>query len=167
MTSRAFWLSEVPRALAAALLALVLVVLGVPLLLPSLRWRWLADGGLISSLSLAPLFLMLLLWNHMHSRHWLAVGVVALAIPGLGALRAFFLDESHNGFLEASRAVGEGTFGLCYRHLLRLALPGLLNWALRTAGTALILFSVLDFYDASLRGHERLFLGRYHARPSR
>jgi ABC-type dipeptide/oligopeptide/nickel transport system permease subunit len=43
--------------------------------------------------------------------------------------------------------------GVCRRHLLLLALPGLLNWALRTAGTALILFSVLDFYDASLHGH--------------
>jgi ABC-type dipeptide/oligopeptide/nickel transport system permease subunit len=149
MTSRVHWLSEVPRAFAAALLALMLVVLSVPLLLPSLRWRWLAGGGLIASLGLAPLFLMLLLWDHMHSWHWLAVGVV-LAVPGLGALRAFFLDESHSGFLEASRAVGEGTFGLCYRHLLRLALPGLINWTLRTTASALVLFSVLDFYDRSL-----------------
>jgi ABC-type dipeptide/oligopeptide/nickel transport system permease component len=151
--SHHLWLSEVPRAFATAVLALMLVMLGVPFLVPSLRWRWLAGGGLISSLSLAPLFLMLLLWDHVHTRQWLAVGVV-LAAPGLGALRAFFLDESHNGFIEASRTVGESTLGLCYRHLLRLALPGLLNWLLRTTASALVLFSVLDFYDPSLlEGH--------------
>jgi len=46
--------------------------------------------------------------------------------------------------------VGEGTLGLCYRHLLRLALPGLSNWLLRTTASALVLFSVLDFYEPSL-----------------
>jgi ABC-type dipeptide/oligopeptide/nickel transport system permease component len=150
MVTHGYWWGEIPRALIATLLAFVFVMLGVPFLLPSLRSRWLAGGGVISSVGLAPLFLMLLLWDHVHARSWLGVAVV-LAAPGLGALRAFFLDETHSGFLEASRALGEDTFGLCYRHLLRLALPGLLNWWLRTAGTALILFSVLDFYDPSLQ----------------
>lgn len=151
MASHDLWLHEVPRAAAASLGALLMVILGVPLLLPSLRSRWLADGGIIASWGIAPLFLMVLLWEQVHARSWPAVMVV-LAAPGLGALRGFFLDEAQGGVIEASRAVGESTFGLCYRHLLRLARPGLLSWAVRTTGSALILFSVLDFYDSSLQG---------------
>jgi ABC-type dipeptide/oligopeptide/nickel transport system permease component len=149
MASHGLWLREVPRALGAALGALLLVILGIPILLPSLRFRWLADGGIIASLAIAPLALMLLLWEQIHARNFLAV-CVALAMPGLAALRAFFLSDTWSGVVDASRAVGESTFGLCRRHLLPLALPGLLNWTVRTAGMALLLFSVLDFYDESL-----------------
>jgi len=151
MASHGLWLREVPRALTAALGALGMVLLGVPILLPSLRFRWFADGGIIASLAIAPLFLMLLLWEQIHVRSFLAV-CVALAMPGLAGLRAFFLSDTWSGIVDASRAVGESTFGLCHRHLLRLALPGLANWTVRTAGMALLLFSVLDFYDESLLG---------------
>jgi hypothetical protein len=149
MASHGLWLREVPRALGAAACALFLVLLGVPILLPSLRFRWFADGGIIASLAIAPLFLMLLLWEQIHTRSFIAV-CVALAVPGLAALRAFFLSDTWSGIVDASRAVGESTFGLCHRHLLRLALPGLANWTVRTAGMALLLFSVLDYYDESL-----------------
>lgn len=151
MRSHALWFSELLRALGAALGALLLVVLGVPLLMPSLRFAWLAGGGFLASLSLAPLFLMLLLWEQVHARSTLAV-LVALAAPGLAALRAFFLSDTWGGIRDSARAVGETTWGICQRHLLRIAVPSLLNWTLRTAGTALILYSVLDFYDESRQG---------------
>jgi ABC-type dipeptide/oligopeptide/nickel transport system permease subunit len=137
-------MSEVPRAALAAGGALVLVV--VAGFFMSLMPGHLISRGWAAALGNTPLLAAVLLWQSVEDAP-LIIAMGALALPGIAALRETFHEANESDFIQASFSLGRTRFGIWKSHVLPGTLPGLLNWTLRNAATALIMLSAVDFFS--------------------
>jgi len=145
-TAHLAWMPEIVRALGVSFAALALVVVSsflMSLLRPRNIWR-----GWAAALAVTPLLVALLVSEKEFGRQWWIIGLV-VAIPGIAAFGEVFRDADDSDFIEASRALGQNRPGVWLHHLLPGVLQLVPGMVLRNAGTALMIFCVLDFYGVS------------------
>lgn len=137
---------EILRALGVSLTALMLVVAASVVM--SLWHSRILGRGWAAALALTPLLTVLLFWEREGGRQWWAV-VLVVTLPGIAACREVLGDSDDSNYIEASRALGQRRPGIWLRHVVPGILPALPGFALRHAGTVMMIFCVLDFYAAS------------------
>lgn len=139
------WRPEIVRALGVSFAALALMVAS-SFLMSLLRPRNIGRGW-AAAMAVTPLLVALLVSEKEFGRPWWIIGL-AVAIPGIAAFGEVFRDADEGDLIEASRALGQNRVGVWLHHLLPGVLQSLPGMVLRNAGTALMIFCVLDFYGA-------------------